>query len=119
MQRTEFNNLLTQAESRKLAIRVGKGKEYTVGSDDVLANFKTIAKELEGVAVTPLVVLYIYWAKHKDAFLSYVRNGKEFSSEGIEGRIDDLQIYLDLARACIEEQKKHEAQKSGDIPGDD
>ncbi len=103
MNADRFNQLVRQAEVRKLELRVNKGEEYTRGAPDVLANFKRVA---EGTGLTPLQVWYVYFAKHIDAIANYIRTGKEASNEPIFGRIDDSQVYLDLLRGLVTEHQE-------------
>lgn len=102
MKQVDLNDLIRKAEDRKLALRQNKGAEYTRGDADVLANFKRVAS---GVGLSPLQVWWVYFHKHVDALASFVRTGAEASDEGIEGRVDDLQVYLDLVRGLIAEHK--------------
>lgn len=106
MNKADFNQIVRQAEDRKLALRQNKGTEYTRGDDDVLANFKRVSA---GVGLSPLQVWWVYFHKHVDALASFVRLGVEASDEGIEGRIDDLQVYLDLCRGLVAEHKAAKA----------
>lgn len=103
---SELETLLRQAADRKLKLRTNKGQEYTRGDDDVLANFKRVGA---GVGIIPLKVWWIYFHKHVDALANFIRTGAEASDEGIEGRIDDLQVYLDLGRGLIKEHKDAKA----------
>lgn len=102
MKQYELNSLMQQSEERKIKLRFGKGQEYTRGDDDVLINFKRVAA---GSGMTPLQVWFVYFHKHVDAMANFVRTGTEASDEGIEGRIDDMQVYLDLARGLVKELK--------------
>lgn len=114
MNSMRLNELIRMAEARKLALRMNKGQEYTRGDADVLANFKRVGSSM---ALDPLKVWWIYFHKHVDALANFVRTGTEASDEGIEGRIDDLQVYLDLGRGLVEEHKAaralEAAQKAG------
>lgn len=100
---SKLNELVRQAEERKIGLRLKKGEEYTRGADDVLANFKRVA---EGTGVTPLQCWFVYFGKHIDAIANYVRTGVEKSDEGIEGRIDDAEVYLMLLRGLVYENQE-------------
>jgi hypothetical protein len=76
-----------------------KGREYA-GDGDALANFKRRGEQLD---LDPLKVWGIFAGKHWDAVLSFIRHGKVLS-EPIEGRIDDLILYLILLKGLIEER---------------
>lgn len=77
-----------------------KSREYTRGNDDDrLCNFKRIAEVL---GLNPLQTWAVYFGKHHDAVIEYIKTGRE-GTEGIYGRIDDMQNYLDLLRALVAE----------------
>lgn len=82
-----------------------KSKEYTRGNaDDRLCNFKRMGEETAAINDPTLRAWAIYFLKHIDALWEYLKTGKE-GAEGIEGRIDDAQNYLDLLRGIIEERR--------------
>lgn len=76
-----------------------KRADYTGGDDDVLINFKQIAK-LAGVS--PQQVWLVYFLKHVTAVSSFVKNGA-VASEPIDGRFQDLLNYVLLGQALIKE----------------
>lgn len=83
-----------------------KGAEYQVSQADVLSNFRSAADQL-GV---PMELIWrIYAGKHWDSLTTYVRDIIQHSmrerSEPIEGRIDDLIVYLVLLRCMCLERK--------------
>ncbi len=82
-----------------------KGKEYTDGIDR-FQNFNEEAKDMD---VSRLKVAEIFLNKHMRAIKSYIRNGKEYSDEGIMGRIVDAITYLTLIAGMIEETHNNEA----------
>lgn len=82
-----------------------KGVEYTQG-EDRLKNFKTTGSEID---VPPKKVLYIFLKKHFDAIITYVKTGQVHSIESIEGRIDDLILYLILLKGLIYEELNSES----------
>lgn len=81
-----------------------KGGEYA-GDDDRLANFRR-----NGTALgLPMETVWaIYYNKHHDAVMQYIKDlqhGKErVRLETIEGRVDDLIVYLLLFKAMVEER---------------
>jgi len=82
-----------------------KSREYTRGNaDDRLCNFKRMGEETKEITDPAQRAWAIYFLKHIDAIWEYLKSGKE-GTEGIEGRIDDAQNYLDLLRGLIEEKK--------------
>lgn len=76
-----------------------KGNEYA-GDEDALANFHNRATQLD---LDPMKVWGVFAGKHWDAVLSYIRRG-EVLSEPIEGRINDLVLYLILLKGLIAER---------------
>lgn len=79
---------------------VSKGMEYA-GDTDALANFK----DADIIGLNPKQKLWVYLSKHMSSIASYIKNGKEFSSESIEGRIADARNYLALLYMLIHEEK--------------
>jgi hypothetical protein len=80
---------------------VNKGREYA-GDHDALNNFKTGLD----IGITPEQKLWVFAEKHISSIKSYIKNeGKIFSNESIEGRINDAINYLFLLRCLIEEKK--------------
>ena len=103
MDQKTLNQLVQQAEERKLFLRTTKGEEYCRGDADPLANFKRVAG---GCGLTALQVWFVYASKQWDGIASFVKNGKILSNEDIEGRADDMQVYLDLFRGLVYEHKQ-------------
>ena len=97
-----FNELVDTMIAEEKECMKCKGAEYTISSDDRLANFKAIAKEID---VPLLKVWYVYAYKHWASISNYVKVGEIKSTEPIEGRIMDLRNYLALGRAIIEEER--------------
>jgi hypothetical protein len=82
-----------------------KSIEYTRGNgEDRLCNFKRMGEETGEIADATLRSWAVYFLKHIDAIWEYLKSGKQ-GTEGIAGRIDDAQNYLDLLRGLIEERE--------------
>lgn len=83
-----------------------KGGEYKASDDDQLANFRRRAGRYKDVP--PELVWAIYAGKHWDAIETYIDDlnvGRTRQrSEPIEGRIDDLIVYLILLKAMCAER---------------
>ena len=81
-----------------------KRVEYTEsrGDEDVLANFKATAEDIN---MDSLQVLYTFMKKHWSSIANYIKTGNVFSDEPIEERIMDLIQYLELTYATIMEKK--------------
>ena len=88
-------------------IRVGKRPVYTVGSDDVLANFKTVGRDLD---LPPEKVAWVYFKKHLDAIRTYIVNpeSRGLDPERIDLRIADAINYLILINAILYEKSEAE-----------
>lgn len=101
MTKPELMKLLDQMVEEETVTRDGKGKEYTKGDEDQLANFKSYAKAL---GLSPKLIWAVYAGKHFDAIVSYCKDSKTYSGEDIRGRIMDLRVYLWLLRGMVEEE---------------
>lgn len=77
-----------------------KNPDYTIGSGDVLYNFRRVG-ELTGL--TPTQVWSVYFMKHVFAISNYVKSGSE--SENIEERIADAINYLLFLAKIVAENK--------------
>ena len=100
-----FVEMLTKMEEKEHTIMCTKGMEYTTGDQETnrFANFYRLGKELD---LDPKMVLWIYLKKHLDSILCYIKKGKEYSEEKIEGRIHDARNYLALLNGIIIKQRK-------------
>lgn len=81
-----------------------KGGEYS-GDVDRLLNFRRNGTNL-GLPME--TVWAVYAGKHWDAVMQFIRDEREGKQrvrlEGIEGRVDDLLVYLLLFKAMLEEK---------------
>jgi len=107
----DFLDMLDSMESAEHTIMGTKGMEYTQGDleKDRLANFYRLGNEL---GIDPKMICWVYLKKHIDSIVCYIKQGKEFSEESIEGRIHDARNYLVLLNGIIQEQKQ--ALKTGE-----
>lgn len=96
----EFNKLFQEMIEDEKSILDRKGKEYRCGEeDDVHANFKRLAKLLN---ITPEQVWAVYFMKHVDAIINYIREGKKtHSEESISSRVYDARNYLALGLGLL------------------
>jgi hypothetical protein len=81
-----------------------KGGEYA-GDYDRLANFRRAAANID----LPMeVIWYVYCSKHWDAITQYVKdittNTERTRLEPIEGRIDDIIVYMILLKCMVRER---------------
>lgn len=91
-----------------------KRPAYTIGSDDVLRNFKSVA---ERIGITPMQVWGVYFLKHIDALTALAKSESIPQAEAIEGRFSDALNYLDLGYALHQEQRqKGVAAQSSAVP---
>jgi len=105
MTREQFNVLIEKMEEVEHKLLVGKGKEYTRRSKDILANFKRGAKEHP--RLNPMDVWLIYFNKHVDSINTYIyAKGETTSDEPIQSRIKDARNYLMLFAAMVDELEK-------------
>jgi hypothetical protein len=95
----QFDKFQAALISKVVKMRDTKGKEYANDADR-FANFRRLAQQL---GMKDYQVGWVYGVKHFDALASFMRTGKEFSSEGIRGRIVDAITYLTLIAGMIEE----------------
>lgn len=86
----------------ELAKRIADSKRpaYTVGSEDVLANFKRIG---DRTGMDPLQVLDVYLLKHLDSITAYSNKSID-QSEPIAERFADAINYLLLKFSLLVEQ---------------
>lgn len=104
----EYNRIVDETWNNIQRLSHLKGGEYA-GDQDRLANFRRNANAL-GIGME--TVWAVYAAKHWDAIMQYVKDvatrTNRVRSEPIEGRIDDLIVYLLLFKAIIREGQKVE-----------
>ncbi len=80
----------------------GAGQKEYAGGDNALGNFLRIATE---TGATPEQVLWTYAMKHKDGIAAHIR-GHRSQREPVQGRINDLIVYLCLLRGMVETREK-------------
>lgn len=104
MRKRDFHALLNATFESLMDLTATKGEEYA-HDDDQLANFKRLATELGN---TPEENLWVYFTKHKDSIVSYIKDIKTGTkrdlSEPIDKRIDDAILYLVLLKAMAKER---------------
>lgn len=100
-----YAELIEETIAKVVELGKFKGGEYA-GDDDRLANFRR-----NGIALgLPMETVWaVYAAKHWDAVQQYIKDlqhGKQRQRlESIEGRVDDLIVYLLLFKAMIDERE--------------
>lgn len=107
MNNDHFLTLIKQTTDHIYELSSTKGREYTDGSADRLENFKSEGKN---IGITEYQIWSVYASKHFRAIQSFIRNdGKIFSNESIDGRIDDLILYLLLLKGLIADRESKNA----------
>lgn len=100
----QYDKLVERTWTQIFTLGKLKGGEYA-GDDDRLANFR---RNAETAGVSMELIWRVYASKHWDAVMQYekdLRTGKtRVRLESIEGRIDDLLVYLLLFKAMIDER---------------
>lgn len=110
----DFDTYSTELLAKVTNMRNTKGKEYA-GDNDRFDNFNRLAVKC-GKLDRKLVWL-VYFTKHIDAIESYISNGREFSTESIEGRIVDAITYLTLLAGMIKEEQDIKHKEANKILG--
>lgn len=108
MQASKYNHVTTGLLATAKRIADAKRPAYTIGSDDVLANFKRIGDRCQ---MPPEKVLDIYLLKHLDSITAY-SDGEISQSEPIEERFADAINYLLLKYALLVERKEERAEQA-------
>lgn len=119
--RKKFLDIIDKTFNRIRELNLTKGLEYTGDrQDDALANFRSNGKD---VGIAPEVCLRVYAGKHWNSISQYIRdiqNGNErVYSESIEGRIDDLILYLLLLKAFVVEREEEKIRTTTSVRVDD
>lgn len=103
---TQYKDLVERFTAFRTKITDAKRPDYTVGSEDVLKNFKAVA---ERTGMTPLQVAGVYYLKHIDALCAYIKNPDAPTSEPIWGRLADIANYTELIAGIIAERGEKQA----------
>lgn len=100
----EYNKIVDETWNKVHYLSRLKGGEYA-GDKDRLANFR---RNAEALGLEMETVWAVYAAKHWDAVMQYVKDcakkTNRIRSEPIEGRVDDLIVYLLLFKLIIRDQ---------------
>lgn len=108
----DWEGLMTEADR----VAVAKGRDYTKGSSDRLANFKNSGAD---AGITPLQAWLVFYGKHHAAICSYIKTNGQSESEPIFGRFVDALNYLRLGWLLAKENEdaKKEAAKLNYVMG--
>ena len=100
MNRTEFESVMTKTILPQInELRNAGQDEYARDAEDIFANFKRVANNLN---ISKERVLLTYLLKHIDGICAWV-NGHKSQREKIEGRLGDAIVYICLLWAMLED----------------
>jgi hypothetical protein len=106
MKRAEYDSFKKNHNETADKIEDDKRPAYTMGSDDVLANFKRVG---HAAGIPASKVALVYFLKHVDSISAYVKDREAVSqSEPMMGRFADARNYLTLMAACLAEERDRE-----------
>lgn len=97
----EYKTIKQILRARADAIEDSKRPAYTIGSEDVLANFKRIG---ESTGLSPARVCQVYMLKHVDSVSAFIKDPDIPQAESILGRFADLHNYVCLCLALLAEE---------------
>lgn len=101
MTSVEYQKIKRVLRATADSIETSKRPAYTIGSEDVLANFKRVAASS---GMTPAQCALVYMLKHVDSISSYVTNPNLLQAEPLIERFADLDNYGNLLLALLVEQ---------------
>ena len=96
MKTEEYHQRARILLDRAMEIETRKRPAYTLGKDDVLQNFKSVADRL---GITPAQAWGVYALKHFDAITSWAKDPNIPQGEELTGRFADAVNYLKLGYA--------------------
>lgn len=100
-----YNEIIAQSLQQIQKLGTLKGGEYA-GDVDRLANFRRNATAL---GVNMETVWAVYAAKHWDALMQFIQDKQKGKTrerlEPIDGRVDDLLVYLILFKCMLDEAR--------------
>lgn len=108
MNRQEYNVLTSQLLDKAKAIADAKRPGYTIGSEDVLANFKRVA-QASGMSTGQCNLVYLL--KHLDSIKAFILNPDLPQAEPIEERYADLINYVLLNFCIMVEEREQDTRK--------
>lgn len=106
MNLSERNAKIREYQAQQMKILEMKGADYSGGksAEDGNANFKEVARRLNGAQIDEITVWAVYFLKHVISIETFVKTGRN-ESEGMEGRFDDLANYANIGRTIFEEMQ--------------
>ncbi len=113
MNSREFDRVAGSLRDLAQRIQTEKRPGYTVGADDVLANFYRAA---ERAGITVGQAWAVHFLKHIDAILAIMTRPDLPVSEAPPGRFADATNYLELGFALLHERAARASGGSGGTP---
>ena len=101
MNTKEYDVIADELMELARSIETAKRPGYTIGSVDVLANFKSVAAK---AGITTEQAWAVYFLKHIDAILAIMTKPDLPVSEEPPGRFADAINYLRLGYAILKER---------------
>jgi hypothetical protein len=99
----EYQTIKTILRKAADHIETSKRPAYTIGSEDVLANFKRVGASS---GMTPAQCCLVYMLKHVDSVSAFIKNPDIPQAESILGRFADLHNYVCLCLALLAEENE-------------
>jgi len=100
-----YESFMQQSLKRRLELVKRKSADYA--DEDILSNFKRMAKVIETLRIDPTRphgVALIYILLKLDRLCNLLSKNTQPQNESIQDTIDDLKNYLDLLEACLVEE---------------
>lgn len=97
--RKQVADIMTAVFAECQNLRNAGQEEYAHSDENALSNFEHLASDLK---LSREKILLVYFKKHYDGVVSWV-NGHKSQREGVQGRINDMIVYLCLLRAMVED----------------
>jgi len=102
MTQADYDTITQELMGLAADIEAAKRPGYTMGSADVLANFKRVAQRL---GITPAQAWGTYFLKHIDALVAIMTQPDLPVAEAAPGRFADALNYLRLGYALWAEER--------------
>lgn len=110
-----FHELTAKITKAEVQLATAGQKEYAREEGNCFGNFDRVAERVKVQcescdhvqSLSRMHVLLVYLEKHLDGIHSYV-SGHRSQREGVEGRIGDARVYLNLLRAMVELERDAE-----------
>jgi hypothetical protein len=96
MTQHEYDEVALALRLKAEEIADAKRPGYTLGSEDVLANFKNTGDRLD---ITAMQAWGAHFLKHIDALTTLAKNPELPQAEAVQGRFADAMNYLALGYA--------------------